>query len=277
MKTMVQTAYEKMLHSSELTLAQGSNSAQMSQELWDFIAERFNLLTILRTIPVGISSLMTGRSPIQIPGGEPVFFEITTVGKALSAILLIFVAGLILGTFYYIVVSQASLSGKVHWQQAMAQWPAASFQIILLACLWLGVFLLISVPASCIISLFVMSGLPLGQITLFLYMGILLWLFFPIFFSAHGIIVYRLHLLASVQFSVRLTRLTLPGTSLFFVMMFVISELLDIIWRLPAEDSWFTLIGIIGHAFVTTGLLAASFVYYRDSNQWLQKTLGVAA
>jgi len=31
-----------------------------------------------------------------------------------------------------------------------------------------------------------------------------------------------------------------------------------------------TLVGITGHAFITTALLAASFVYYRDMNAWLQ-------
>jgi hypothetical protein len=31
------------------------------------------------------------------------------------------------------------------------------------------------------------------------------------------------------------------------------------------------LIGVIGHAFVTSGLLAATFVYYRDASRWIQR------
>ena len=34
-----------------------------------------------------------------------------------------------------------------------------------------------------------------------------------------------------------------------------------------------SLVGIAGHAFVTTGLLAASFVYYRDAMRWVQEFL----
>ena len=34
-----------------------------------------------------------------------------------------------------------------------------------------------------------------------------------------------------------------------------------------------TLVGIFGHSFVTTALLAASFVYYRDMNTWLQAVI----
>jgi len=29
------------------------------------------------------------------------------------------------------------------------------------------------------------------------------------------------------------------------------------------------LVGVVGHAFITTSLLAASFIYYRDMNAWL--------
>jgi hypothetical protein len=30
-----------------------------------------------------------------------------------------------------------------------------------------------------------------------------------------------------------------------------------------------TLVGIAGHGFISTALLAASFIYYRDMNEWL--------
>jgi len=45
---------------------------------------------------------------------------------------------------------------------------------------------------------------------------------------------------------------------------------LNYLWSVPPDDSWMLLVGIGGHAFITTALLAASFVYYRDMNAWLQ-------
>jgi hypothetical protein len=45
---------------------------------------------------------------------------------------------------------------------------------------------------------------------------------------------------------------------------------LNFLWNIPPSGSWMTLVGIAGHAFVTTALLAASFVYYRDMQVWLQ-------
>jgi hypothetical protein len=46
---------------------------------------------------------------------------------------------------------------------------------------------------------------------------------------------------------------------------------LDLLWGVPTEASWLLLLGILGHAFVTTGLLASSFVYYRDALRWIRE------
>jgi hypothetical protein len=48
---------------------------------------------------------------------------------------------------------------------------------------------------------------------------------------------------------------------------------LNFLWNIPSPDSWMTLIGIAGHAFITTSLLAASLIYYRDMQVWLQTVL----
>jgi hypothetical protein len=67
--------------------------------------------------------------------------------------------------------------------------------------------------------------------------------------------------------------MTLPTTSLFILSVLVISEGLDLLWRIPPETSWLTLVGVCGHAFITSALLAASFIYYRDADHWTQETL----
>jgi hypothetical protein len=63
--------------------------------------------------------------------------------------------------------------------------------------------------------------------------------------------------------------MTLPTTSLLFLIILILSQGLDILWNIPEDQSWFLLIGVGGHAFVATSLLAASFIYYRDAVSWL--------
>jgi hypothetical protein len=68
-------------------------------------------------------------------------------------------------------------------------------------------------------------------------------------------------------------RFTLPTSSMFVLTVFLLTFGLNFLWSIPPEDSWMTLLGIFGHAFVTTALLAGSFIYYRDMNIWLQTVI----
>jgi len=53
-------------------------------------------------------------------------------------------------------------------------------------------------------------------------------------------------------------------------MAFVISQGMDVLWQTPPEDSWLSLVGIFGHAFISTGILADSFIYYKQAEKRLQ-------
>jgi hypothetical protein len=141
---------------------------------------------------------------------------------------------------------------------------------------WLALLTLIFIPFSCLFTLLMLGGMEMGQVSLvgiLFFAGLLVWLLVPLFFSPFGIFVHKLNMWSSLVKSVRLTRMTLPTTSLLLVAMLVISEGMDILWNIPPDNSWLTLVGIAGHAFITTGLLAACFVYYRDADRWVQRLL----
>jgi hypothetical protein len=57
---------------------------------------------------------------------------------------------------------------------------------------------------------------------------------------------------------------------LFLLAFVIINQGLNFLWNTPSQGSWLMLVGIGGHAFVSTALLASSFVYYRDINAWLK-------
>jgi hypothetical protein len=96
------------------------------------------------------------------------------------------------------------------------------------------------------------------------------WLIVPLFFTPHGIFVRRQNAFYSIFTSLRMARFTLPTSGLFVVCVLLLSTGLNYLWSVPPDNSWMKLVGIGGHAFITTALLAASFVYYRDMNVWLQ-------
>ncbi len=272
-KTLINNFLDRLATSAQLNSIQAGDIISTSMDMMRSAAPHINLLSLLRTIPVGIPSLMAARLPINIPDGSPLFIDVSNpILVGVLAISLI-VMGLVFGSFYYILVSNVSLNGTINFRIIIKNLMWSSIQILSLALAILILFIVITIPSSCAISVIALIGIPLGQFALFIYLGVILWLAFPLLFSAHGIFVNHNNALVSVQRSMVLIRMTLPTTSLFFLAIFAISEGLDILWRIPPENSWLTIVGLAGHAFITSALLAASFIYYRDADVWAQNTL----
>ena len=253
--------------------AETEDMLQLLQEFWLFVAERFNLFTMLRSYPIGIPSLMVSWQPASSPVGILGSFEVPSFIALAGLWLLLTVLGLVLGTFFYLAVAQASLKNKLGWRRILRRLPWSAGQVILLALMWAVLILVVSIPASCLVSLISLGGYSLGQLGLLIFGGLILWMILPLLFSTHGIIINRRHAWASVLDSIRVTRFTMPKTAVLFIIIFIIDEGLGMLWSIPNETSWFVLIGLFGHAFIVTGLLAASFVYYRDAYRWVQKLL----
>jgi hypothetical protein len=248
---------------------------QPVQAVWAEFAEQFNMLAFLRTYPVGITSLLVAQMPVNSPLGVMASWEIASFGGVFVAFLLIAIIGIVVGTFYFLVVSQAAIIGDISWQEALQQWPWASLQMLFLAILWMVLLALITIPGSILISLVVLSGVSYGQCALLIFAGIAFWLILPLVFSPHGIVVNQNNFFTSIKVSANLARKTLPTTILFILVIFLISKGLDILWLFPAETSWLLLVGILGHAFITTGLLASSFVYYQDALRWTRELVKI--
>jgi hypothetical protein len=272
-KTLINNYLDRMAASAQINSIQSGDVISTSIELLRTVASHFNLLSLLRTIPVGIPSLMAFRLPVDIPVGSPVLVDLTNPLVVFILAIGLLVIGLVAGSFFYNIVVQVSLNGKIEMRNVVKNWVWSSLQILSLAMALLIIFILISVPSSCVISAIALIGVPIGQFAFFIYFGVIIWLAFPLLFSAHGIFTNHNNALVSVQRSMVLTRMTLPTTSLFFLSILAISEGLDVLWRVPPESSWLTLIGVGGHAFITSALLAASFIYYRDADTWAQETL----
>jgi len=254
-------------------LAEGGELLTLTGEFWLFVAKRLNLFTLLRSYPVGVPSLMASRQPVETPLGAPLTWQITSTWQTLGSWLALSLLGLVIGALYYSLVAQAAIQGEVDWRQALSHWPWAASQVIVLAFFWVLLILALSVPGSFFISIVTLIGLPLGQLSVFLFAGLVLWVIFPLLFSPHGIFVHQARMWVSVKDSLRLTRFTMVHTAMLFATLFIISEGLEMLWGVPEDASWVTLLGLLGHAFITTAVLATSFVYYRDADRWVQRLI----
>lgn len=235
------------------------------------MAGDLNFFSVIRTYPVGVPSLLVARLSDQTPAGAAYGWEIPSPSLALALWLLLTFVGITAGTFFFILVAQTAVDGKISWKNALSQLPRSSLQVCILSIACLFLVLAALLPFSCLMAV-LLSGPGIGQLgylLLLIMAGFLIWLLAPLLFSPHGIILNQLNVLSSILRGFYLTRLTLPSTSMLFLIIILLSEGLDILWNIPENTSWLLLLGIIGHAFVTTSLLAASFVYYHDAEAWV--------
>ncbi|GJQ34080.1 MAG: hypothetical protein JETCAE01_00900 [Anaerolineaceae bacterium] len=238
-------------------------------DLYEGMAQSINLLGLIRTLPIGISSLfVTNQNTAVTPLGGPVTWQVDVLTFPLWMMILVFI-GWIGGALYFRDVAWAALAEKINTTRLFR----AILQTILISICCNMILMAISIPILLILIVASqISALLANLIVLFIALGSV-WIIVPMFFWAHGVFLNRQNVLTSMLSSLQLTRFTLPTSSLFVLAVFLLSYGLAYLWRIPAPDSWMTLVGIFGHSFVTTALLAGSFIYYHDMNTWVQAVL----
>jgi len=277
LKSLIEGLILEMIEVYALLPADFGEVVEAGQEIWSVAAERINLFLALRSLPVGIFSLLGSILPVKTPLGIPIFWDVPTLGGAVLLSLAIFMIGLAFGGIYFSGVRQAALFDDVKWRKVFQEWPRVSIQSLLLSAIWLILFLAVMVMGSCAATGITLFSFSLGQIVIILFGIISFWLVFPLFFSPHGIYSQGQKAWKSLLTSVRLTNLTFMRTSMFIILALLVNQGLNMVWQIPPEDSWLLLISIIGHAFVTTGMLAASFLYYQDMIRWVDELQALSA
>jgi hypothetical protein len=255
----------------EMGTANSAEMVRLGKEFWATLLEHFNLFSILRTFPVGITSLYSSTAPAASPLGEAVQVEVNSFFGFIGVVLLLIAAGLAAGSFYFHEVARCSSEDPPQFSLQQVTWQY--IQILLLTISLLILFLMFAIPTLLTLSVLLMFSPGMAQVALFLMSLLMLWLFLPLVFAPHGIFANRQNMLASIQTSVHLVRFYLPGTGLFLLTALLFSQGMDVIWRVPPETSWMSLIGVLGHAFITTALLSASFIYYTGGVRWMRENL----
>lgn len=244
----------------------------VAQEAWQNALNQFNLLSALRSLPVGIPSLLGYRGPLETPFGPARLVESTSGFGALLLWIALSLAGLAVGTYFFHLLSRAVETEKTSPAEAAVGWK--TLQTLLLVILLLAILMIIAVPTVLLVTVVSIISPVLSQFVLILISILALWLVLPLVFSPHGIFSYKLDAVRSALLSYKLVRLYLPGTGMFVLIALLISRGLDNLWLTPPGSSWMLLVGILGHAFISSGLMMASFIYYRMGMRWMEYSQG---
>ncbi len=235
---------------------------------YEMTLPKINLFWLTRTLPIGISSLLLPHGPESTPLGVPAIWQVNVLNFPGWILLLTFV-GWVGGAIYFRSVAWVSISDN----EQTIQVSGAIFQTALISFFFAVALIALGMPL--LLILFIVSQFSAVLANLFVLFVSLasVWVIVPLFFWPHGVFLNKQNVLTSIMSSIQLARFTLPTSSLFVLVVFLLAYGLNFLWSIPSEDSWMTLFGIFGHAFVTTALLASSFIYYRDMSAWIQAVL----
>jgi len=256
------------------------------ETLWQTFLTQFNLLSVLSAFPFGVPTLMSSQSPLQTPIGAAPVYEMNSLAWVALLWLGLGLAGLGLGSFYYAIIAQGcgrvlagvecpeiarlpKFNGKIPpLRLDVLAWEALQVLAIVAFLLLLG--LVVAVPAIFLASLLALISPFLAQVALLFFIMGALWLLMPLVFSPHGIFLCGLNVINAMLTSARVVRYSLSGTGLFLATAIILNQGLSLLWSVPADNSWLALVGILGHAFIATALLAASFIYYHNGLAYAQ-------
>jgi hypothetical protein len=239
---------------------------QRAMDLYENTIPRINLFWIFHTIPIGISSLFLPQEVSQTPLGDPAIWQVSAA-SLLGWVFFLTFFGWIGGGLYFRSVAWLTLASKdtqpVHVSRAIVQ-------TILISIFWGILSVFVGVPSFLILAVVLQFSSFIANLVVLLLSLASMWVIVPLFFWPHGVFLKQQNVITSMLSSLQMMRFTLPTSSLFVLTTFLLTFGLNFLWNIPPEDSWMTLVGIFGHSFVATALLASSFIYYRDMNIWLQ-------
>lgn len=247
--------------------------------VFEQIGPRTNLFTYLSVALVGVPALLVGLTPEQTPLATTAV-EIGDWGTWIGLLAVMTVAGLFLSAVYYTLIAHAMNreeryggDGQLQAASSLAEllgWIGRSWLRLLgLALLFIGLTLLIVLPVTLVGTLVGLFSQLLAALVLLALPVLLLWLILLLSYTPEGVVLSRKPLLPTIFNSVRLFQRNFLAALLLVLVVLLISQVMT--WLLLAADdgSWFTLAGILAHAFVATALSAAMLIFYRDRYRFM--------
>ena len=227
-----------------------------------------NLFALTQSFPVSVSVLFKGYSATTPLGTSPEV-QIRSWLALIPLCVLIYIVGLLLGIVYYAWTSRAceETPSKFSWKRLAGKAGNTILMIIIMA----AIVIALLAPVTCVLTLVFMTVPAFYEVAVLLLIALGCWLIVPLFWIPAGIFAKDQNFFESVKESFKLFTWSAPLTVRFILYVIVITLGMNMIWDIPEQTSWLVLIGIFGHAFISTALLASAFILYREMQKWQEE------
>lgn len=238
--------------------ASGSTEAARAQFL--SAAEDFNLLTLLSpggvSVPSVVPLLGIARGTLTLVDAADV-----ALGLGMAAVLV----GSLLGCMYRAILAQQASEGHVHPLDVPIDALVSWGRLLALSLLLIVAAFFVIVPLAFIAAL--LSFVAAGASALMTAVVVTLTLIAQVylFFAPDAIFVSRVGPLQAIRRSVAVVRAGVWSALTLAVLVTVILIGMSQVWvALSGQASWGLALSIVGNAYIASGLVAASMLFYKD-------------
>lgn len=218
-----------------------------------------NLFGAMTFLPGSVPFLFSGNLPATSPLPVVQYFKLTNTVQLILLTVTLMIFGFLAGNLYLAMIAQcaSSFGFKLTPKRFFEQVKQMTILVLVIA--------LIGVVASFPLSfIFLMASsfirIPISILVMVLLL-LFIWILFPLVFVPAGILSGQT-LQQSAKLSRQLTRAFRQPISNLILIALVIERGLELIWRIPAADSWISLIGIFGFAFINTAVISSYMTLY---------------
>lgn len=233
------------------------------------VASQTNLFTTLSVQLIGVPVYLAGLAPEQTPI-HPATVDVGSWSSWAGLVIIFTVIGLLLTAVYYTLIavclgSEEGVPGHQtaadHWvKRALVSW----MRLLGLMLIFAIVTLILYAPVVIVGSILWLINPALGSLAVMGGLFLVTWVIVMLCMAPFGIVLNGRPVLRAVGESVRLVQKNFSTVIFLLFTIFLIGTLLDWLLVLVENGSWFTVVNIVGHAFVSTALVAALFIFYRD-------------
>jgi hypothetical protein len=236
---------------------------------------QFNAFSSLRTLPFGLPSLISQRLGNLNPFGESSVVNLSNIGNALLFFVLSALIGILLGTIYFTLIAKAVRQASSEISKTTKSFLSTYFNLVAFNLLIWLLALVLLIPIVLLIGLLIRLSAGLGYFVYMVVIVFLLSFLMPLVFTPLFVIAERTNIFQAALKSVRFTRTSGVLASFFIVLSISFSYLTNMLWNSAPNSSPFVLVGVFGHALVTTILLTAGFhfIAWLDRADTSQKPL----
>lgn len=244
-----------------------AGAAEAVKNIAQSAPDQFLSVSVMPSVVAGQSA---GLSPL---GYTPPLWQVQTPVEALALRALLLLTGLVLLVIYLAVIAQRIKEDHNSLGWVAKRVPAVLIQVvavlIVLLVVAVGAMLMLSMALSAVVLLGSMLGGEqvagfLASTTLALLFLIVSWMALLLAFTVHGMLMNDRSVFAAMWDSLRVVQWNMTSTLGFFLVLFIVALAAHYVRGWLDPGSALMPIGIVANAFISTGLLAATFVFFKD-------------